>query len=322
MAKKYYLFGRNTGTNKLEVINIEDGKTYGDNHNYEYDDNTLQEIDLFTLDFSSKDDIKKRTNSNSDDFFIVSKSNDETIYYPIILSNDEMSSAIKKLAQGFGYDYLDGVYVDIILDEFSAKIYSDLDFYKFIISNYPELYSDFIKSFKDYRTSNNTWSKSLYPIIRQTVESLKKYKQQKNSYDNIDNKKVDFLDNKYNSKKDEIITSKINRIFSFVNDLDYDFIVIENRNFKINKDYISCDTAEEKQLDSLDVKVKRLLFLITTCNFVNMFENIKHKDVINSLESELMNYLRDENKLNTLYAFVQLYNKCKNEKRNVKYGKK
>ena len=40
MAKKYYLFGRNTGTNKLEVINIEDGKTYGDNHNYEYDDNT------------------------------------------------------------------------------------------------------------------------------------------------------------------------------------------------------------------------------------------------------------------------------------------
>lgn len=322
MAKKYYLFGRNTSTNKLEAINIESGRLYSNNYNYEYDNKSFQEIDLYTMSYSSKGELKKNTNLNLDDFFVVSKGNDETIYYPIILCNDEMSPALKKVAEGYNNDYLDGIYVDIILDEFSAKIYSDIEFYKFVITNYPDLYSDFIKNFNEYKTSSNLWSKSFYPVIRQMVESFNKYKQSSNSYDNIETKKVDFLDNKYDIKKSGKTAEKINVIYDFLSEIDHDFIVIDNQSFIINREHISCDEAEEKQLDSIDPKIKRLFYLISTFNFVNRYENQKYADLKNTLVTDLMNYLRNDKKLNIVYAFTLLYNKCKKEKRNINYGKK
>ena len=319
---KYYLLGRNNSTNKFETVDIDYGKIYREDYDYQSDNNSLQDIDLFTMKFTGIDEFKRYLNANSNEFFIVCKNNDETTYYPVIYNNDQMSSALKKMAMSQKDDSLDSIYVDIILDEFTSKLYSDINFYKFIAISYPDLYIQFINCFKNYKTSNNLWSNSTYPIFRQIVESFSKYQQYTNCFDNLENKKVDFLDNKYDPKKDNNIRSKINYILDFVKNLKHDSIIVDKNVFIINSDYISCDSDISEILNSIDPRFKRLLYLISNCSFVNEYETEKYNEIEESLNNKLVNYLRKDINLNIVYAFVLLYNKCKIERENMKYGKK
>lgn len=325
---KYYLFARNSTNNKLDVIDIDRENIYSDNYDYQSDGRSLQEIDLYTTKFNFCIELKKKIGTDSDEFFIVSRANDKVSYYPVIYSSDKMSSSLRKLAKQYDNEYLDAIYVDILLDEFSSEIINDIEYYKFVISNYPNLYKHYLNNFTQYKYSNsdNIWIISLYPVIREIVESLNKYRNRySNTNTNCDynlSDKFDFLDNKFDTEKERLDVDKINYIFEFVDKLNYDSIVINNKLFNINTSYLYCDENVSKQLNSLDDRIKRLFYLISVCRFVNGYENKKYNTIVNSLKDELIEYLGTGNNLNSVYCFVKLYEKCMEKKENIIYGKK
>ena len=325
---KYYLFARNSTNNKLDVIDIDRENIYSDNYDYQSDERSLQEIDLYTTKFNSCIELKKKIGTDSDEFFIVSRVDDKVSYYPVIYSSDKMSSSLRKLAKQYDNEYLDAIYVDIILDEFSSEMINDIDYYKFVISNYPDLYKHYLNNLTQYKygNSDNIWIISLYPVIREIVESLNKYN---NYYIDTNTNcgytlsdKFDFLDNKFDTEKERLDIDKINYIFEFVDKLNYDSIVINNKLFNINTSYLYCDENVSKQLNSLDDRIKRLFYLISVCRFVNGYENKKYNTIVNSLKDELIEYLGTGNNLNSVYCFVKLYEKCMEKKENIIYGKK
>lgn len=183
MGKKslYYLVGRNRKSNDFQIVPIDN--KYG---------NSLEEIDLYTTNFSNAFELMKALQSRDMlqegdvDLFIVSqkeKEGEKTLTFLDLLYKD--SYKIRDIALSSSNNKMDesSKSINDILNHFCWKMKFEPMFYNMVIYGNTKLYPKFINYFANHRYEDlyrikyheGGWVQKSYPLIRNIVDSFHQY---------------------------------------------------------------------------------------------------------------------------------------------------
>lgn len=365
MAKnRYYLFARDKDTNKVKPISISDYDIYGFGTDIRKVNNSLEAIDSMTINFDNQEELvyylvsTGRLDNYNTDLFIVSRNQDNIVFLENIYSKYKFSNDLKRVSE----DKLKGLCSfsgDNILDRFAFMMINDQRFRRFIESKFHRVYSKYIEYLNgcyDISSANKikyndlSWARKSYPLLRNIVEAISRYDKLKEKSGSISNLALNHeveLNSLRNISKDEISiytdkgyeegqlnlfindkeeNDRVNVVTDFLCQLDSDSFYLDERQVHFNKDKFDCSRMEYKQLDNLDKRLMRLLYLFTVTKRFNEFDGYTELSNNNVTLETLKNInkllLEDENMLNMAYAFCLLYSRLSDKKIDSKIYKK
>lgn len=361
---RYYLFGRDKDTNVVKVIPVSDCDVYGFGTDTRRLDNSLEEIDFMTLRHNSQEKLVYylvccgRLDNYNTDLFIVCRNGDKIHYLENVYSNSDESMQLKR----FGEEKLKGI-LDYfsnyrILDDFAYRMINDKKFYRFIESKYHNVYLKYVNYFKDcynlgdayqMKFKDSSWAVNSYSLIRNVVEAMNRYDKIKDIGGSIYNVALDYqvdLNSVRDMNKDDIsiYTSKgyedgqlnlfINNeesnkaleVVDFLSKLDTDSFVLKNDKVVFNRDKFDCSDLEYKQLNNLDYRLLRLIYMFLITKKFNEFDGyseLTNNNITVSIVNNIQHLLNEgENVLNNTYAFCLLYGRLSNKHIDNKIYKK
>lgn len=361
---RYFLLGRDKDTNNVKTIGLSDFDIYSFGTGIRKLDNSLESIDYMTLGYSSQEELVHylvstgRLDNYNTDLFIVCRNGDK-IYY---LENIYADSIEAKELRRYSEEKLKGLPCYFsnykILDDFAYRMINDRRFYRFIESKCHNVYLKYINYFKNcnnlgdaYQIKNkdSSWALNSYPLIRNIVEAMDRYEKIKNIGGSIsdvaleyqvdlnsvrDMSKEDisiytekgygegqlnlFLDNEESNKPLEVI--------DFLSQLDTDSFVLEKDKVLFNRDKFNCSDLEYKQLNNLDSRLLRLIYMLLVTkrfNEVDGYSELTNNNITKSIVNNIQSLFSESDiLLNKAYAFCQLYGRLSDKKIDSKIYKK
>ena len=360
---RYFLLGRDKDNNKIKTISLSDNEVFNSGDTTRKVDNSLEKIDYFTLYFKNQDDLiihlvntGKLDNYNTE-VFIACRNGDSISYLENVYSSSVMSNELKKFSLEKAKDMQSSFSNDEILDRFAFMMVNDGSFRRFIEYKYHKVYSKYIDYFRGCYTTDDAykvkfrdtgWARNSYPLIRNIVEAMNRFEIIKEKGEAMSKSAFEYevdLNARRNVGLDEIsiYTEKgygegqlnlfiddeeINssEVTNFLYQIDTDSFVLDNDEVVFNKEKFNCSDIEYRELNNLDVRVLRLIYLFLTTKKFNKGNHYDELSLYNVQSSILFNIqkLLDKNKnvLNNVYAFCQLYGRLSDKKIDSKIYKK
>ena len=284
-SNMYYLIARNKKTNSFNIIDV---------------GNSLEEIDLYTINFDNKTQLVKQLvsegkidDSDVDTYIVVPKKDNGKNYlnYMDILYSD--SSGIKDISIGFKNKNIPTILVDETLNYFCFNMQHDSRFYDMVMLGKTNLYKKFTDYFEgrrydifyDVKYRDGLWTQKSYPLIRNIYDAFSKYN---SSY------KKDVTDQMYRSVIEDKILFKIDN-----NNCDnqmnlFDFPIFREDNFTNDDKLLEIITM----IDNLDKEV-----FVYTDNKI-----IVSRDKFSKMNEERFNYfsnLLDRRLITCIYYYLE-----------------
>ena len=361
---RYNLFGRDKDTNEVKLIPLSDYDIYKFGTDVRRKDNNLEAIDYMTLIYNNQEELvyylvsTGRLDNYNTELFIVSRNGNNINYLENVYSNFELASELTRVSEeklkGLPNSYSN----DAILDRFAFMMINDREFRKFIESRYHKVYSKYVDYFYGcYNTSdaynvkynNSVWARGSYPLLRNIVEAINRYEKIKDRSNNIVDSAL-YYEIGLSSLRDKsagdisIYTDKgcgegqlslfmnneeSNKAFEvadFLYQIDTDSFILENDKIIFNKDKFDCSDMELRQLNNLDSRLLRLLYLFLITKKFNEIDGYSELTVNNITTTVIANIQKllteNENLLNRAHAFCLLYSRLSNHKINSKIYQK
>ena len=361
---RYFLLGRDKDNNKIKTISLSDTEVFNSGDTTRKVDNSLEKIDYFTLYFKNQDDLiihlvntGKLDNYNTE-LFIVCRNGDKISYLENLYSSSVMSRELKNVSLEKSKNMQSSFSNDEILDRFAFMMTNDRSFRRFIEYKYHKVYSKYIDYFSGCYTTDDAykikfrdtgWARNSYPLIRNIVEAMNRFEMLKRISGNLSNAAFEYevdLNSRRNIcldeisiytekgygegqlnlfiEKDEEINSS--EVANFIYQIDTDSFVLDNNKVVFNRKKFNCSDTEYRELNNLDVRVLRLIYLfLTTKRFIknDHYDELTLYNVQSSILSNIQKLLdQHKNVLNNVYAFCQLYGRLSDKKIDSKIYKK
>lgn len=174
-SNMYYFVARDRVTNDLNIINI---------------GNTLEEIDLYTIQYDNKDELIKHLNEKGiitgtdlDLYIAIPKNSSKGKYvnYMDVLYSD--SRGVEDIARGFLNKNIPTHLVDAVLNKFCTNIQHNSRFFDMVTLGKTNIYSKFTDYFigrrydkvYDVKYYDGAWVQRSYPVIRNIYDAFSKF---------------------------------------------------------------------------------------------------------------------------------------------------
>ena len=266
----YYLVARNRANNDFQVIPVFGNRGC-----------SLEEIDLYTTEFSSEEELAKALReasvvSYSDiDFFIA---NQKRVKGETYLKKQELLFSKSKKVQEIAQNSMNGKIekssnqIDRILDYFGEKMTTNSGFYSDVIAGRTNVYEKYARYFPFNRSRSlasmkyrdGGWARTSYPLVRNIVEATSREKRRYSRMsdqlhrDLLDTRLIRVTDPEYDENQlsmfdqidEDMVDDSVLEVMSQFEKLPKDTFVLQDEETHFNPSTFS--SYEEGDLEKFD----------------------------------------------------------------------
>lgn len=342
MAKtRYYLFARDCESNHLSVI------SFPDENNYSNWIHSLEDIDLYTSQFSTREEFILFLKNNGQistydvDFFIASRNANNIQYLEPIFGK---SSRLSEIAHQKKNGAMNLESVSSILDDFSRRMMQDSSFYYFVVYGFSDIFQKYIDYYKQNRGSvscfsnkyrDGKWAFQSYPLLRNIIESYIRYenmgndffamsnqiinkKKERDTYHDMVNMMTDkeYINGQLSFFEPNVKIDKLSYILEHLSSLTLDLFSSSSQ-VELNN-YFKNQTFMEELRSLLDPNILTLLYQYVRdqhdLSYSLDYDFFSLSDSLKKDKKMLVDLLMSNSKLlDKTYSFFLLYNKCRKD---------
>ena len=281
------------------------------------------------------------------ELFIVKRGKNDFNYLEIIKKEERLTHELNKLATS--KDKSINYSNETIINNFIVRFMTDNKFRNFIESKYHNIYIKFVDYYSNCHNPNlmyqqkykdGGWSLKSYTLLRNIVEAINRYdlfpnkkdiKQEAFEYQNylLDGRKdcseeimfytaPEYSDGQLSIFNQEKEPDKLSELDTFIDNLPTNTFELrynadENEYIPgLNKSIFYCTDTEKELLSNLDSELIYRLYEFLINKEWDLDSVEEYQENLKNSKTAVMEIItKDENQMNRLYAFSQLYNKLK-----------
>ena len=355
---RYFLFGRDKGTNKVRLIPLSDFDIYGKGSQEKRNENFLEAIDHMTLNHQTEEGTvgylvnRNRLDNYNSELFIVCRNGNNINFFECIYNGSRHSYLLRKVTE---QRLIEGTWDDgekyRILDKFAYLMVKNSKFYDFIKSKYHNVYSKYVDYFNfgftykqasDVIFNDSCWAKDSYPLIRNIVEAITRFYSLKSdvvssAFEYVEKHNLPrekslgdimlYTDKEYSEEQLSLFNNddkaeKMSLIMDFMEKMDYKIFNFELGEVSVNTNNIECSDIHKRLLSSLNITLMRKLYLYVIYKAYSERDSL-YKSEVDIIAAEIIALLESNDVIfNQFYAFCLLYLRINSYEYKKQYVKK